>query len=122
MVRIIMAEVHLKDLCDPAVPGDCAPVVYVAEAAEEIEELTSYHGIGFDELLEEEGTAELVALEEVEEPQEVEGALICCLEPDRAWDDSACALVLGSEVEVKLKLAELDLLIETKKLLDEGGS
>jgi len=120
MVRIIMAEVHLKDVCDPDIPGDCAPLVYVAEGADEIEEKAKYYGVGFDELPEERALEpEVVAVEEVEEPQE--GALICCLEPDRDWDDSACALVLGSEVEVKLKLAELDLLIETKKLLDEGG-
>jgi len=60
-------------------------------------------------------------VEEVEElPQEAVG-LCCPLEPDRAWDDSACAMVTGwTEEEALKELAKMELLAEVKKLRDEG--
>jgi len=62
-------------------------------------------------------------VEEVESlPQELEAmGLYCPLEPDRAWDDSACAMVTGwTEEEALAELAKMELLTEVKRLRDEG--
>jgi len=59
-------------------------------------------------------------VEEVESlPQEAVG-LCCPLEPDRAWDDSACAMVTGwTEEEALAELAKMELLTEVKRLRDK---
>ena len=107
MSRIIMAKVILRDTCDPAVPGDCAPVIQVEEASE-LEGLVSEHGVIFEEPIQEQQETfadsvdydepwEAVAGDdppwevpvEVPEGPELEGDE-CPLEPDRPWDDSVC--------------------------------
>jgi len=60
-----------------------------------------------------------------EEPQEVDtGGLQCPLSPPGVpWDGGPCEVVMGlSEQEMKRQLAKLDLLLETKRLRDEGVS
>ena len=108
MAKIIMAKVILRDSCDPAVPGDCAPVIQVEEASE-LEGLVSEHGVIFEEPIrvQEETFADPVDDEEpwedvagddepwvnqdeVQESPEPEGDEECPLEPDRPWDKSVC--------------------------------
>jgi len=101
MGRVIMAEVHLRDVCDPSTPGDCAPLIRIPGASE-IEALVSDHGIEFAELSEEipgeipeapEGWGGGEAREVAEAPEPV--GLVCSLEPDRPWDESVCREVTG---------------------------
>jgi len=105
MGRIIMAEVHLRDVCDPATPGDCAPLICIPGASE-IEALVSDHGIEFAELSEEipgdilqdppEATGGWGSQETREVPEAPEPVgLVCSLEPDRPWDESFCREVTG---------------------------
>jgi len=51
MARVIMAEVHIRDSCDPSNPGDCAPEIRLSGAAE-LENLASEFGIVFEEAAE----------------------------------------------------------------------
>ena len=52
MSRIIMAKVILRDICDPGLPGDCAPIIQIAQASE-LEGLVSEHGVIFEEPIQE---------------------------------------------------------------------
>ena len=125
MARVIMAEVHIRDSCDPSNPGDCAPEIRLSGAAE-LESLASEFGIVFEEARPEDTLAawEVQGAGAVpeEELPELEAVGLCCpLEPDRAWDDSACAMVTGlSEEEALQELAKMELLTEVKRLRDEG--
>jgi len=56
-----------------------------------------------------------------EEVGEVLG-LCCSLEPDVPWNGSVCELVTGlDEVAMLKEIAKLELVMETKRLRDEGG-
>ena len=106
MSRIIMAKVILRDSCDPGLPGDCAPVIQVAEASE-LEGLVSEHGVIFEEPIQEkeETFADSVDYDEpredvagdnepwdapVEVPEGPEMEGDSCPVDEKPWDESVC--------------------------------
>ena len=115
MVTIVWAKVIFKDTCDPGLPGDCAPLIQIEQAAA-MEKQVSDHGIMFDELIQDQesfsdptenewediaedeelwaGPVEDVksfedVVEDVELPEQGEDPE-CPLEPDRPWEESVC--------------------------------
>ena len=69
---------------------------------------------------------EFVAIAEDEDNFSPEQAgvigLTCCLEPDRPWNGSVCELVTGfDEAAMLAELARMEIIMETKRLRDEGG-
>jgi len=112
---VIQAKVIRE--CAVGPPGECpVQVELVGVTDEELEELENQveaQGISFLN----------IRGQEVEElPQELEASGLCCpLEPDRAWDDSACAIATGwTEEEALQELAKYELLTDLKKLRDQG--
>ena len=99
MSRVISATVYIRDVCDPDVPGDCAPVVEI-EGALEIEGLVSEFGISFEEASQDQEDTMEEDLVEVDEAPESEleleldeiptDQIDCPLEPGVDWDESVC--------------------------------
>jgi len=125
MTRVIMAEIHIRDVCDPASPGDCAPVICVP-GAEEIEDLVSDHGIVFEDLVsdhgivfEDPGEVEPIgefSEESLEIPQDSVG-ITCPNDPGVRWDDSDCRQKTGLDEEAILLIR--DAIVELQRM--EGG-
>jgi len=88
MTRVIMAEIHIRDACDPSNPGDCAPLICVP-GAEEIEDLVADFGVVFED------PGELV--EEVVEG-EVADVLTCAIDGTQ-WAGSECQRRTGLDEE-----------------------
>jgi len=101
MTRVIMAEIHLRDACDPSSPGDCAPVICVP-GAEEIEDLVADFGVVFEDP----GEVEPIEafLEEII-PQDGVG-ITCANEPGVRWDDSDCRRKTGLDEEAILLIRD----------------
>jgi len=120
VTKIIMAEIHIRDVCDPSSSGDCAPLIRVPGSSD-IEDLVAEHGVVFED------PGELVSLEPaegsegvggwgaegvretpelellVEVSEDLEGvALSCPLEPDLPWNDSVCRDVTGLDEDAVL--------------------
>ena len=99
MSRVISATVYIRDVCDPDVPGDCAPVIEI-EGAVELEGLVSEYGISFEEASQDRDETLDEDLEEVDDTPESEIELDldeiptdqvdCPLEPGVDWDKSVC--------------------------------
>jgi len=121
--------------CAVGVPGECPVQVELVGVTDQelqaLENQVEAQGISFlnvrgQEVMEdvsEWGVGEAREASELvaEEASAPEGGLCCSLEPDRAWDDSVCAMVTGlSEQEAMQELAKLELLLEVKRLRDEG--
>jgi len=103
MTRVIMAEIHIRDACDPSNPGDCAPVICVP-GAEEIEDLVADFGVVFEDP----GEGEDVLLETAHSSDEevFEEKITCSYEPDVRWDDSDCRRKTGLDEEAILLIRD----------------
>ena len=101
-MEVINARVILRLDCDPAEPGQCAPEVELVEGSEAdrlmVADSIREHGVRVslapvegnpDEQLLEELDAQM---EEAPVSQETED-LVCPLEPDVPWEDSACQVL-----------------------------
>jgi len=97
MTRVIMAEIHIRDVCDPASPGDCAPLICVP-GSEEIEELVAEFGVLFEDSGDAEPIEEFYE-EELEIPQDSVPLITCPYEPGVRWDDSDCRRKTGLDEE-----------------------
>ena len=93
---VITAKVYIRDICDPNVPGDCAPIIEV-EGASDLEGLVSQHGIAFEELPQEDEETWEDEPEEYIDPRpelaledDIGDEPSCPLEPELEWDESVC--------------------------------
>jgi len=114
MTRVIMAEIHIRDACDPSNPGDCAPLVCVP-GAEEIEGLVKDFGVVFEEPGElVEGVKEL--LEAIESEVEVPGGLTCDIDGTQ-WAGSECQRLTGLDEEAIMLIRDAVVALQREELI-----